>query len=370
VALLAAALNAPFGCGEAAVESRHDHDHGRHHHHHHRHHHHDEDQTKGEAAGAALRETEHHRRPATEPARHATVKARLKSTDKHEVPRPRVAAPKQKAPQPQHLAARPAVVASDAEILNRLKAVEQVLVSKEKATAMTRGQVEVNGPLPADFPERFSQGVASATGCAPDGIRVLGAKPSRDDDGNDMDEVVFEARGECVEAVRRQASDATSPLANGPLRVFLVARNTDGDDASADSAADQVPMVTAAPAAPAGKAHGAPEIDSSEMPYGDLEPFGREDTAQELTQSSIRESDAMVDQLERAEVAEEKRAVFRALTRLRGAAITSFDGIARSQTGSIDEYARKHSWRGLHPVRHLASEEADTSRWAFPVRAS
>ena len=42
----------------------------------------------------------------------------------------------------------------------------------------------------------------------------------------------------------------------------------------------------------------------------------------------------MVDQLERAEVAEEKRAVFRALTRLRGAAITSFDGIARSQTGS------------------------------------
>ena len=41
----------------------------------------------------------------------------------------------------------------------------------------------------------------------------------------------------------------------------------------------------------------------------------------------------MVDQLERAEVAEEKRAVFRALTRLRGAAITSFDGVARSQTG-------------------------------------
>ena len=43
----------------------------------------------------------------------------------------------------------------------------------------------------------------------------------------------------------------------------------------------------------------------------------------------------MVDQLERAEVAEEKRSVFRALTRLRGAAITSFDGVARSQTGGV-----------------------------------
>merc|ERR1719284_2342412 len=79
------------------------------------------------------------------------------------------------------------------------------------------------------------------------------------------------------------------------------------------------------------------DIDT-QMPYGDLEPFGREDTAQELTESSVKESDEMVDQLERAEVAEEKRAVFRALTRLRGAAITSFDGVARSQTGNIDEY--------------------------------
>merc|ERR1719272_693498 len=79
------------------------------------------------------------------------------------------------------------------------------------------------------------------------------------------------------------------------------------------------------------------DIDTA-MPYGELEPFGREDTAQELTEGSIKESNSMVDQLERAEVAEEKRAVFRALTRLRGAAITSFDGVARSQTGNIDEY--------------------------------
>merc|ERR1712107_735198 len=79
------------------------------------------------------------------------------------------------------------------------------------------------------------------------------------------------------------------------------------------------------------------DIDTN-MPYGELEPFGREDTAQELTKNSIRESYEMVDQLERAEVAEEKRAVFRALTRLRGAAITSYDGIARAQTGNIDQY--------------------------------
>jgi myosin heavy subunit len=110
------------------------------------------------------------------------------------------------------------------------------------------------------------------------------------------------------------------------------------------------------------------DIDTA-MPYGELEPFGREDTAQELTEDSIQESDEMVDQLERAEVAEEKRAVFRALTRLRGAAITSFDGIARSQTGNIDEYNKLHKWRRTHPLHHLADEESDISKWAFPDNA-
>jgi len=113
---------------------------------------------------------------------------------------------------------------------------------------------------------------------------------------------------------------------------------------------------------------GGIDIDT-DMPYGELEPFGREDTAQELTESSITESDEMVDQLERAEVAEEKRAVFRALTRLRGAAITSFDGVARSQTGNIDEYNKVHKWRSTHPLRHLADEESDISKWAFPDNA-
>jgi len=110
---------------------------------------------------------------------------------------------------------------------------------------------------------------------------------------------------------------------------------------------------------------GSPDVDI-DMPYGDLEPFGREDTAQELTEASIKESDAMVDQLERAEVAEEKRAVFRALTRLRGAAITSFDGVARAQTGNIDDFTKENKWREAHPIRHLAQQEADVSKWAFP----
>jgi len=110
------------------------------------------------------------------------------------------------------------------------------------------------------------------------------------------------------------------------------------------------------------------DIDT-QMPYGELEPFGREDTAQELTERSIKESDQMVDQVERAEVAEEKRSVFRALTRLRGAAITSYDGVARSQSNNIDEYNKVHKWRKAHPLHHLADEESDVAKWAFPDNA-
>merc|ERR1719460_129877 len=116
--------------------------------------------------------------------------------------------------------------------------------------------------------------------------------------------------------------------------------------------------------------HGAAPVDvDTEMPYGELEPFGREDTAAELTEASIHESDRMVDQIEKAEVAEEKRSVFRALTRLRGAAITSYDGVARSQTGNIDEYNHLHKWRDAHPLHHLADEESDVGHWAFPDNA-
>merc|ERR1719456_1780380 len=241
------------------------------------------------------------------------------------------------------------------------------------ASGTKEGRIIVNGPLPTDFAKVFANAVAEATGCDPNVVVVKESHPvavtsflqlqqlskgmaaqSLNTKGDETVEVVFDAPAEVVDEVEKQAADAESKLVNGQLHDYLVA-----DDSGADSAPAEAPA-----AAPA---H-AVDIDT-EMPYGELEPFGREDTAQELTDQSIQESDEMVDQLERAEVAEEKRAVFRALTRLRGAAITSFDGIARSQTGNIDEYNHNHKWRKTHPLQHLADEESDVSRWAFPKNA-
>eukprot|EP00929_Paragymnodinium_shiwhaense_P085436 TRINITY_DN4583_c0_g4_i1.p2 TRINITY_DN4583_c0_g4~~TRINITY_DN4583_c0_g4_i1.p2 ORF type:complete len:351 (+),score=96.31 TRINITY_DN4583_c0_g4_i1:72-1124(+) len=248
---------------------------------------------------------------------------------------------------------------------------------------IVRGRIVVNGPTPVDFEEHFAKAVAAATGCQEGAVKVVGTRWT--DNTQKVEEVDFEGPVAVIHSVEDQASDPYSHLSNGVLRPFLVA----GDGAAAsfaevstgsnaqDEAADaedskcaQPPCEEepAPPACPAPCAGSGIDIDT-EMPYGDLEPFGREDTAQELTESSITESDEMVDQLERAEVAEEKRAVFRALTRLRGAAITSFDGIARSQTGNIDEYNKVHKWRMTHPLRHLADEESDITKWAFPDNA-
>lgn len=105
---------------------------------------------------------------------------------------------------------------------------------------------------------------------------------------------------------------------------------------------------------------------AKQMPYGDFEVFGRADTAAELTKQSMAESDKMIDQIERAEVAETKRSVYRALTRLRGAATSAFDGVARTQVGNIDEYAKTNRYLDTSKVKHLADEEADTEYWAFP----
>lgn len=247
---------------------------------------------------------------------------------------------------------------SDAQILQKIQTLESEVHAKEaKAAPNSKGHLKVNGPLPVDFSERFARGVAAATGCRSEDVALLGAVPVPEAGGN-VEEIVFKSRSDVVTAVEDQAANPESKLANGVLHTFLVAH--DSQDEEDDDKEEDSPE-----AAPMPKMAAAPEVDMA-MPYGDLEPFGREDTAQELTESSITESNAMVDQLERAEVAEEKRAVFRALTRLRGAAITSYDGIARSQTGNIDGYARSNQWRTAHPVHHLASDEADVSKWAFP----
>jgi hypothetical protein len=233
------------------------------------------------------------------------------------------------------------------QILSKMKTLETELAKKEEAVkgVVTKGRIEVNGPLPADFATKFAQGTAKATGADASEVKVVETNPVSG--GGDVVEVVFEAPADVVKAVEDQAADPDSKLATGSLKEFLVAKD----------AAETTPV----------QEKGI-DVDT-EMPYGELEPFGREDTAQELTESSIKESDEMVDQLERAEVAEEKRAVFRALTRLRGAAITSFDGVARSQTGNIDEYNKTHKWRKTHPLHHLADEESDISKWAFPDNA-
>merc|ERR1719480_96188 len=67
----------------------------------------------------------------------------------------------------------------------------------------------------------------------------------------------------------------------------------------------------------------APEDDLAKEMTHDLEmnfnktaPFGKEDTAKELQDHAAKTQDTLVDAVENAEVAEIKRAVFRALTRL------------------------------------------------------
>eukprot|EP00929_Paragymnodinium_shiwhaense_P099557 TRINITY_DN6126_c0_g1_i1.p1 TRINITY_DN6126_c0_g1~~TRINITY_DN6126_c0_g1_i1.p1 ORF type:complete len:330 (+),score=67.39 TRINITY_DN6126_c0_g1_i1:64-1053(+) len=110
------------------------------------------------------------------------------------------------------------------------------------------------------------------------------------------------------------------------------------------------------------------EIDTAVAPYpGAIESFGTEGTAGTLTVDSVAQSDAMVDSIERAQNMESKRSVYRALTHLRGATITAYDGIAHAHMKNVEQYAKTHKWRMQHPVHHLAEEESDTARWAFPV---
>merc|ERR1719420_1403231 len=92
---------------------------------------------------------------------------------------------------------------------------------------------------------------------------------------------------------------------------------------------------------------------NSRQPFGQLESFGREDTAAELTDASIDESNKMIDQIERAVVSETKRSMFRALTRLRGSTIANFDGMANAQAANVDQYARKKVWTKTHGQRSV-----------------
>merc|ERR1719217_158277 len=103
---------------------------------------------------------------------------------------------------------------------------------------------------------------------------------------------------------------------------------------------------------------------------GGAEPFGQEEPAKKLTEESVKQSDGMVKQIETAQGVEAKRSVYRALTKLRGATIASYDGMAKAHLKNVDNYNKKHKWREEHPFRHLADEEADTHIWAFPKKSS
>lgn len=89
-----------------------------------------------------------------------------------------------------------------------------------------------------------------------------------------------------------------------------------------------------------------------------------------MTKDSIQQSDGMVHQIETAQGVEAKRSVYRALTKLRGMTIASYDGIAKGHLKNVDNYNKKHKWRDEHPFKHLAEEEADTHVWAFPKHSS
>jgi len=111
--------------------------------------------------------------------------------------------------------------------------------------------------------------------------------------------------------------------------------------------------------------HHAPEDELAkemthdlEMNFNKIAPFGKEDTAKELQDHAAKTQDTLVDAVENAEVAEIKRAVFRALTRLRAATIKEFDTIARLETQAIDAYNDAHHYRAENPLAHLHEDEA------------
>eukprot|EP00406_Dinophysis_acuminata_P043846 CAMPEP_0179320784 /NCGR_PEP_ID=MMETSP0797-20121207/58248_1 /TAXON_ID=47934 /ORGANISM="Dinophysis acuminata, Strain DAEP01" /LENGTH=148 /DNA_ID=CAMNT_0021032335 /DNA_START=16 /DNA_END=462 /DNA_ORIENTATION=+ len=108
----------------------------------------------------------------------------------------------------------------------------------------------------------------------------------------------------------------------------------------------------------ASRANATP-VNSTTVPAGAMiAPFGKEDTAYELQSHAARTQDTLVDAVENAEVSEIKRAVFRALTRLRAAEIKEFDTIARLETQAIDEYNDNHHYRVENPLDYLHSNEA------------
>mmetsp|Transcript_1293 Transcript_1293/g.4010 ORF Transcript_1293/g.4010 Transcript_1293/m.4010 type:complete len:227 (-) Transcript_1293:48-728(-) len=142
----------------------------------------------------------------------------------------------------------------------------------------------------------------------------------------------------------------------------LVRRSSDALAAQAGCGAGNVQLLQLGSTVLRGR---APEDDLAqemthdlEMNFNKIAPFGKEDTAKELQDHAAKTQDTLVDAVENAEVAEIKRAVFRALTRLRAATIKEFDTIARLETQAIDAYNDAHHYRAENPLAHLHEDEA------------
>merc|ERR1719160_1279133 len=74
-------------------------------------------------------------------------------------------------------------------------------------------------------------------------------------------------------------------------------------------------LLAASPVAAVQATKAAPAPTSPVQEGAKIAPFGKEDTAAELQNHAAKTQDTLVDAVENAEVAEIKRAVFRALTR-------------------------------------------------------
>jgi hypothetical protein len=97
----------------------------------------------------------------------------------------------------------------------------------------------------------------------------------------------------------------------------------------------------------------------------EIAPFGREVDMEELQKRADQTQDTLVEAVEQAEVAEIKRSVYRALTRLRAAEIKEFDTIARLEVQAIDDYNTQHHYVAENPLEHIDSGEQDFSQDKF-----
>merc|ERR1712217_658608 len=119
-------------------------------------------------------------------------------------------------------------------VLREMKKLETAIATAAKKTKLGRGELEMNGPLPADFSDRFAKEVAKATGGKPEDVKVLNTSQVKGETG--IDEIVFEAPPDIIKAVEEQAADPDSKLATGPLRIFLIEKADDEGDEDAKKA--------------------------------------------------------------------------------------------------------------------------------------